>query len=131
MSHREEVNKQENTFHIWYQHNGLHPCYEPFYDARKAIPTPTQLIKYYSKVREMPPSMSDFIYTDMNIGGWVQDRDNQIIVKALGTHTSMSVGDLIHDTLSGIWYKCDSLGWTTFRMNEDGTTTTITDNSMF
>lgn len=129
MSSKEEVNKQENTFHIWYSKNGLHPCYEPFYDAQRMIPTPTQLIKYYSKVREMPPSITSAIFRDMNIGEWANDRNNQIIVRALGTHTSMSVGDLIHDTLTGIWYKCDSGGWTTFRMNEDGTTFTITDES--
>ena len=119
MSSKEEVNKQENTFHIWYHKNGLHPCYEPFWDVRRDIPSYVELVKYYSKVREMKPMGLDAIFEDMNIGGWVQDRNNQIIVKALGTHTSMSVGDLIHDTETNMWFKCASQGWDNFEMSPD------------
>ena len=122
---------EENTFHIWYYKNGLHPSLGDGYYPYERIPTALELIKYYSKVREMPPNMTPAIYHDMNVGAWKRDRNNQIIVRALDTHTSMSIGDLIHDTQTGIWYKCDQAGWTTFRMNDDGTTTTITDNSSY
>lgn len=122
---------EENTFHIWYYKNGLHPSLGDGYYPYESIPTALQLAKYYSKVREMPKTGLNLIFRDMNIGAWNEDRDNQIIVKALGTHTSMSIGDLVHDTETNIWYKCDQGGWTKFQMKLNGTVEVLEDNSEF
>lgn len=128
MSKDQDVNKKENTLHIWYA-KSYHPCYPPYYDARKTVPNYTQLVNYYSKIREMSPTGLNLIFEDMNIGAWNQDRNNQIIVKALGVHTSMSIGDLVHNTETNTWYKCDSGGWTRFQMNPNDTTEIFEDNS--
>lgn len=114
-----DVNPKPKRFEVWYA-KSYHPCYAPFLDMEKLLPTVNQLINHYSKIREIDldgdaHQICEALFRDMNVGTWNQE-GHQETIRDLGVHTSMSVGDLIRDRESGKWYKCSSWGFREFEM---------------
>lgn len=120
---REHVNPKPKRFEVWYA-KSYHPCYPPFLDMEKLIPTYEQLINHYSKIREVDIDCSadkacEIIFHDMNMGTWNQDGHQETIKDTGIRHTSMSVGDLIRDRKTGKWYQCASWGFKEFEMGAE------------
>lgn len=61
----------------------------------------------------------DEIFAGMQGENWSPNGEARPIIEALGLqHTSMSVGDIIHDVVNGKWYKIKNVGFEL--IGEDG-----------
>ena len=75
-----------------------------------------QLVKQYCFVRSIDDitrslSLED-VYTMMQSDRWGTRIETHDLIAQLPTkHTSMDYQDLIYDTVAGVWYICDAIGF--------------------
>ena len=75
---------------------------------------------YYRRVKEIEvfgENQLEDIFKEMQGDNWSPNGEARFNIVSLGlSHTSMSTGDLIYDTETGIFWQCMMSGWESVRI---------------
>lgn len=91
---------------VWYSKDFGASC---FGKQEISINTITETHMYLKTIQK--DSLEDaFVYMQGEV--WSPNGEARELIREKGLHhTSMSVGDVIHDIEGDLWYKCLDLGW--------------------
>jgi len=102
---KDSIEGKERTFEVFYVKEPL------FLEADKEL-TVKNMKDSHVLVRALMADSLDHVYAEMQGEIWSPHGEMRQHIKKCGlNHTSMSVGDVAHDTENGKYYQVDNEGW--------------------